>query len=63
MRRFNMPRHGERLLQLRGDAVHDTRTDDGIALQLYGQSFQERITLLGMDGGGCRLDSVVFGTL
>jgi hypothetical protein len=39
--RFTVRHHAEALLQLGGATMYDTRTDDGIALELDRQSFQE----------------------
>jgi hypothetical protein len=47
--RFTVRHHAEALLQLGGATMYDTRTDDGIALELDGQSFQEGVTLLGVN--------------
>jgi hypothetical protein len=47
--RFTVRHHVEALLQLGGTTMYDTRTDDGIALELDRQSFQEGVGLQGMD--------------
>jgi hypothetical protein len=36
-----MRRHDEGLLQSRGATVHDARADDGMPLELLGQSLKE----------------------
>jgi hypothetical protein len=41
--------------------MYDTRTDDGIALELDRQSFQEGVALERMDRRGGRLDGGEFG--
>ena len=46
-RRFAVRRHDEGLLEGRGATVHNTRTDDGMALKLDGQRLEESPALQG----------------
>jgi hypothetical protein len=57
VRRFAVRRHDERLLQGRRATVHNARPDDGMALELDRQSFQEGVALQGVDRRGCGLKS------
>jgi hypothetical protein len=58
--RFTVRHHAEALLQLGGATMFDTRTDDGIALELDRQSFQEGVALERMDRRGGLHDGCVF---
>jgi hypothetical protein len=48
--------HAEGLLKLCSHAVHEARANDGMALELYGQSFQEGVPLQGVDRRCGRLE-------
>ena len=60
MRRLAVRLHDEAPLQVRSATVHKARADDGVALELLSQSFQEGVPLSGMDRRCGRLDSAVF---
>jgi hypothetical protein len=51
--------HAEGLLKLCSHAVHEARANDGMALQLDRQGFEEGVALQGMDGRCGGLDRVI----
>ena len=50
----------ETLLQIRGQAVHEAKADDGMALEFVGEGFEEDGPLQAMDRRGGGLDGGVF---
>jgi hypothetical protein len=61
VRRFGVGGGDEALRKVRGATVHNARTDDGMALELDGEGFQEGVALQGMDRRCGRLDDSEFG--
>jgi hypothetical protein len=63
VRRFTVGRNDKGLLQGRGATVHNARADDSMLLELLAQSFQERVSLQGVNrrGGGLDGGELVIG--